>query len=65
LVTLTQISRLEARIAALTVRMNPSSGISYEVELLWIQPDGSALDGEGNPVVRRPGVIALNFGERA
>jgi hypothetical protein len=28
-----------------------------------MQPDGSVLDSDGNPVVRRPGVIRLNFGE--
>jgi hypothetical protein len=37
--------------------------IQYEVELGWMQPDGSVLDSDGNPVVRRPGVIRLNFGE--
>ena len=64
MVTLAQVTRLEARIAALADKMNPSSGIHYEVELLWMQPDGSVLDSDGNPVVHRPGVIALNFGER-
>jgi len=43
--------------------MNPSPAIRYQVELVWIQHDGSVLDGDGNPVPPRPGVIALNFGE--
>lgn len=64
MITLTQLTRLEARIAALAGKMDPSSGIRYEVELAWIQPDGSMLDSDGNPVARRPGVIALNLGER-
>ena len=63
MVTLAQITRLEGRIAALADKMNPSSGIHYEVELLWVQRDGSVLDSDGNPFVRQPGVIALNFGE--
>ena len=63
MVTLTQLTRLEARIAALAGKMDPSSGIRYEVELGWMQPDGSVLDSDGNPVVRRPGVIVLDFGE--
>lgn len=64
MVTLAQLTRLEARIATLADKMTPSSGICYEVELVWMQRDGSVLDSDGNPVVRRPGVIALNFGER-
>jgi hypothetical protein len=64
MVTLAQLTPLEARIATLADKISPSSGIYYEVELLWIQPDGSALDGGGNPVGHRPGVIRLNFGER-
>ena len=44
--------------------MNPSQSIRYQVELVWIHCAGSVLDSDGNPVVRRPGVIALNFGER-
>jgi hypothetical protein len=64
MVTMAQVHRLEARIDELTDRMNPSPRIRYHVELVWIQPDGSVLDSDGNPVVRRPGVIALNFGER-
>ena len=64
MVTLAQLTRLEARITALADTMNPSSGMHYEVELLWMQPDRSVLDGDGNPVARRPGVIALEFGER-
>jgi hypothetical protein len=64
MVTLAQVTRLQARIAALVGKMSPSSVIRYEVELVWIQPDRSVLDSDGNPVVRRPGVIALNFGER-
>jgi hypothetical protein len=64
MVTFGQVTRLEARIAALADKMNPTSGICYEVELVWIQPDGSVLDREGNPVAHRPGVIRLNFGER-
>jgi hypothetical protein len=44
-------------------RMNPSPRIRYHVELVWIQSDGSVLDSDGNPVVRRPGVIVLDFGE--
>jgi len=63
MVTLTQVTRLEARIAVLTDQMNPSPAIRYQVELVWIQQDGSVLDSDGNPVPRRPGVIALNFGE--
>jgi hypothetical protein len=64
MVTLARLTRLEARLAALADKMNPSSAIHYEVKLLWIQPDGSVLDREGNPVAHRPGVIRLNFGER-
>jgi len=63
MVTLTQVTRLEARIAALGDKMNPSSAVRYEVQLAWIQPDGSILDGEGNPITRGPGVIILNFGK--
>ena len=59
-----QVTRLEPCISALADIMNPNSGIRYEVELLWMQPDRSVLDGDGNPVARRPGVIALEFGER-
>ena len=65
MVTLAQLTRLEGRIAALADKMNPSARIHYEVDLVWIQPDGSALDGEDNPVVRRPRVIIPDFGERS
>jgi hypothetical protein len=58
MVTLAQ--RLEARIAALADKMNPSSVIRYEVELVWIQPDGSVPDRDDNPVVRRPGAAAID-----
>jgi hypothetical protein len=63
MVTVTQVARLEARIAALADKMNPSSAIRYEVQLAWIQPDARVLDGEGSPITRGPGVIVLNFGE--
>ena len=65
MVTLAQITRLEGRIAALADKMNPSASIHYEVELVWIQPDGSVLDGAGKPVDRRPRLIMLDFGERS
>jgi hypothetical protein len=34
------------------------------MELIWIQPNGSALDCDGDAVERRSGVIVLHFGER-
>jgi hypothetical protein len=52
MVTFTQVTRLEARIAALADEMNPSSGIRYEVELIWLQQDGSMPDRDDNPVAR-------------
>ena len=55
MVTLAQLMRLEARIATLADTMNSSSGIRYEVELVWIQRDGSVLDSDDNPVPHRPG----------
>ena len=64
MVTLAQVTRLEARIAALADKMNPNLSIRYEVELIWLQQDGSVSDRDDNPVVHRPGVIRLNFGER-
>ena len=64
MVTLGQLTRLVARIDALAARMNPHPRIRYHVELVWLQPDGSVLDNDGNPVVRRSGVIVLDFGER-
>ena len=64
MVTLAQVTRLEARIAALADKMNPSPRSRYHVELVWIQPDRSVLDRDGNPVARPPGDIVLDFGER-
>jgi|SoiMethySBSTD1v2_1073268.scaffolds.fasta_scaffold256264_3 hypothetical protein len=59
MVTLAQVTRLEARIAALADKMTLTSGICYGVELVWIQPVGSVLDCDGNPVAYRPDVIRL------
>lgn len=39
------------------------SAPSYDVELIWIQPDGSVLNSDGDPVVRRP-ALSCRFGER-
>ncbi len=54
MVTLAQLTRLETPIDALAARMNPSPRVRY----------GSELNSDGNPVVRRPGVIVLDFGEQ-
>jgi len=32
---------------------------------VWMQPDGSVLDGDGNPVVHKPGDIVLSFEDPA
>jgi hypothetical protein len=61
MVTMAQINRLDSRITELVARLNPEPRIVYEVQLCWMQPDGSVLDGDGNPVVRQPGAIVLMF----
>ena len=63
MVTMAQINRLDSRIDELAERLLPVQRIRYQVELLWVQPDGSVLDGDGNPHVPQPGTIELSFEE--
>jgi len=40
-ITLASLTRFETCTAALAEKINPSSAIRYEVELVWIDPGGS------------------------
>jgi hypothetical protein len=57
-----QINRLDSRIDELAARLSPTPRIGYRVSLVWMQPDGSVVDSDGNPWQRRPGVTVLEFG---
>jgi hypothetical protein len=65
MVTLAQINRLDSRIDELARRLEPERRLVYDVRLVWIQDDGSILDGDGNPYVRQPGEIVLSFEDPA
>jgi hypothetical protein len=56
MLTLAQLTRLETPIDVLAARMNPSPSPRVRY--------GSELNSDGNPVVRRPGIIVLDFGEQ-
>jgi hypothetical protein len=64
MVTLAQLTRLDARIDALANWMIPSPRIRYHIEIGADRPDESVLDSDGNPFVRRPGVSVLDFREQ-
>jgi hypothetical protein len=61
--TASQIAKLESRIDQLAKMLQPAERPTYHVELCWLQDDGSVLDSAGRPVVDRPGVIKLEFGD--
>jgi hypothetical protein len=65
MVTMAQINRLDSRITELAARLSHEPRVVYDVELVWMQPDGSVLDGDGNPVVHKPGDIVLSFEDPA
>ena len=54
MVTMAQLSRFEAKVEELAQRIGLRP-ITYAVELVWMQPDGSIVDGEGTPCVAEHG----------
>ena len=63
MVTRAQIEKLASRIEKLEVTFGapPDGPIEYEVQLLWIQDDGSLLDSDGTPYVHNPDDIHIGF----
>lgn len=63
MVTRTQIDRLGSRIDALAVTMG-AVPVTYCVELVWLQDDGSIADGDGKPWMPERDDIVLDFTSR-
>ena len=61
MVTMAQINKLDSRIDELAARLSPEPRFVYDVQLVWMQPDGSVVDDDGNPHVPQPGTIVLSF----
>lgn len=51
MVTRAQLVKLDSRIDELAVALGttPDGPIEHEVQLLWIEEDGSLVDGDGSP----------------